>query len=107
MIVEQRGDAAKALDDYAAATAANPSNTQARARLAGLALQTAQYDRARAQFEALLRLNYRPSRMHFGLGQIAQAQGNTAGAVSEYRIALRLEPTFVEARSALRQLGVQ
>jgi arylsulfatase A-like enzyme/thioredoxin-like negative regulator of GroEL len=107
MISEQVGAAANALDDYAAAATANPSSTQARARLAGLALQSGQYDRAREQFEALLRLNYRPSRMHFGLGQVAQLQGNTAGAVSEYRIALRLEPTFAEARAALHQLGVQ
>ncbi len=107
MIREQRGDTAGALEDYAAAAAANASNTQARARLGGLALQAAQYDKARAQFEALLRLNYRPSRMHYGLGQVAQAQGNTSGAIAEYRLALRLEPTFAEARTALHQLGVQ
>ncbi|HEY2904367.1 MAG TPA: sulfatase-like hydrolase/transferase [Vicinamibacterales bacterium] len=107
MISEQRGDAPRALDDYAAAAAANASNTQARARLAGLALQAAQYDKARTQFEALLRMNYRPSRMHYGLGQVAQAQGNTSGAIAEYRVALRLEPTFAEARTALHQLGVQ
>ena len=107
MIREQQGDTARALDDYAAAAAANASNTQARARLAGLALQAAQYDKARSQFEALLQLNYRPSRMHFGLGQVAQAQGNTSGAIAEYRLALRLEPTFAEARTALHQLGVQ
>jgi hypothetical protein len=29
------------------------------------------------------------------------------GAAAEYRLALKLEPTFVEARTALRQLGVQ
>jgi len=107
IIREQRGDVAHALDDYAAAAAANGSNTQARARLAGLALQAAQYDKARTQFEALLRMNYRPSRMHFGLGQVAQAQGNTSGAIAEYRLALRLEPTFAEARTALHQLGGQ
>jgi arylsulfatase A-like enzyme/Flp pilus assembly protein TadD len=107
MIREQRGDAAGALADYGAAVAANASNTQARARLAGLALQAAQFDTARAQFAELLRLNYRPSRMHFGLGQVAEAQGNTAGAIAEYRLALKLEPTFVEARTALHQLGVQ
>lgn len=107
MVRERRGDAAGALADYAAAVAANGSDTEARARLAGLALQEGQYDKAREQFDALLRMNYRPSRMHFGLGQIARAQGDAAGAVAEYRIALRLEPTFAEARTALHQLGVQ
>jgi choline-sulfatase len=107
MIRERRGDAARALEDFAAAVAANSSNTQARARLAALALQAGQFDKAREQFETLLGMNYRPSRMHFGLGQVARAQGNAAGAAAEYRIALRLEPTFAEARTALRQLGVQ
>jgi choline-sulfatase len=107
MVRERSGDAAQALADYTAAVAANPSNTQARARLAGLALQAAQYATAREQFEALLRVSYRPSRMHFGLGQVAQAQGDVTGAAAEYRLALKLEPTFVEARTALRQLGVQ
>ena len=107
MIREQQGDTARRSTTTRPPPRANASNTQARARLAGLALQAAQYDKARSQFEALLQLNYRPSRMHFGLGQVAQAQGNTSGAIAEYRLALRLEPTFAEARTALHQLGVQ
>jgi tetratricopeptide (TPR) repeat protein len=107
MVSEQRGDTAEALRDYSSAFAANRSNTQARARLAALALRLGVYDKAREQFEALLRLHYRPSRMHFGLGQVARAQGDAAAAAAEYRKALELEPTFAEARAALRQLGVQ
>ena len=64
--------------DYAAAVRANGSDPQARARLASLAMRTRQFDVARPQFEALLRMGYRPSRMHFGLAQIAEAQGDAA-----------------------------
>ncbi len=107
MVLEQQGQGADAMAGYARAVSANPSNAQARARLAALAMRLAMYDRAGEQFEALLQMNYRPSRMHFGLGQIAQAKGDNARAAAEFRIALRLEPTFAEAKAALRQLGGQ
>jgi choline-sulfatase len=101
----QQGDAKGALDDFRAAVALNGSNAEARVKLAGLAMDLAMYDQARGQFEALLAMNYRPSRMHFGLGQVAQAHGDAAKAAAEYRAALRLEPSFAEAQQALRQLG--
>jgi Flp pilus assembly protein TadD len=104
---DQQGDLTGALGDYRAAVAANGSNTEARARLAGAAMRLALYDQAREQFDTLLALKYRPARMHFGLGQVAQAQGDTSRAAAEYRAALRLEPSFAEARTALQQLGLQ
>jgi tetratricopeptide (TPR) repeat protein len=107
MVLEQRGQTAEAIDGYARAVAANPSNTQARARLAALAMRLGMYDRAGEQFDALLRLKYRPARMHFGLGQIAQAKGDVAKAAAEYRIAIRMEPTFAEAKAALERIRVR
>jgi arylsulfatase A-like enzyme/Tfp pilus assembly protein PilF len=101
MVLEQEGNAAGAIAAYAKAIAANGSNPQPRVRLAALAMRMGLYDRAAEQFDTLLRLKYRPSRMHFGLGQIAQARGDTAKAAAEFRIALRLEPTFAQAREAL------
>ena len=105
MVRERQGDMPSALAEYQAAVAANGSNPAARARLAAAAMQLARYDVARAQFETLLTMNYRPSRMHFGLGQIADLQSDAARARSEYREALRLEPTFAEAKAALARLG--
>jgi Tfp pilus assembly protein PilF len=93
------------MTDYAAAVRANPSDPQARARLASLAMRTKQFDAAQPQFEALLKMGYRPSRMHFGLAQVAEAKGDRTRAVTEYREAVRLEPSFADARAALARLG--
>jgi Tfp pilus assembly protein PilF len=65
------------------------------------------YDVARIQFERLLEMGYRPSRMHFGLGQIAEAAGDAQQASAEYRRALQFEPGFQEAAAALSRLGKQ
>jgi choline-sulfatase len=105
MIFERAGQTPQAMAQYTAAVRANPSDPQARARLASLAMRARMFDEAQPQFEALLRMGYRPSRMHFGLGQIAEAKGDLARARGEYREAVRLEPSFAEARSALARLG--
>jgi Tfp pilus assembly protein PilF len=105
MIHEKRGEAKQALADYAAAVRVNGSDPQARAHLASLAMRMGQVDEAKPQFEALLRMGYRPSRMHFGLAQIAEAKGNVARAVAEYREALKLEPSFGDAKSALARVA--
>jgi Tfp pilus assembly protein PilF len=104
-IFEQQGRDADALALYEAAVQANGSDAQARASLASLAMAMRQYDRARPQFEKLLQMGYRPSRMHFGLAQIAEAQGDAKKAVAEYRLALKAEPTLTEAKNALARLA--
>jgi Tfp pilus assembly protein PilF len=104
-IHERAGQLPRAMAEYEAAIRANGSDPQARARLASLAMRTRQFDAARPQFDALLRMGYRPSRMHFGLAQIAEASGDAARAIAEYREALRLEPSFADARAALARLG--
>jgi len=104
-IYERAGQAPQAIAEYSAGVRANPSDPQGRARLASLAMRTRQFEVAQPQFEALLGMGYRPSRMHFGLAQIAEAKGDRARAVTEYREALRLEPTFADAKAALARLG--
>ena len=104
-IYERSGRTQEAIEQYRAAIRANPSDPQARARLASLAMRTKLFAVAQPQFEALLRMGYRPSRMHFGLAQIAEAKGDVARARSEYREAVRLEPGFADARAALARLG--
>src|SRR5205085_440416 len=95
----------QALAEYARAVASNGSDPQARARLASLAMRSKKYETALPQFEALLRMGYRPSRMHFGLAQIAEAKGDAKKAIAEYREAVRLEPSFADAKAALARLG--
>ena len=104
-ILERQGRYAEALAQYDAAVHANGSDPQARASLASLAMQLRQYDAAKPQFEKLIEMGYRRSRMHFGLAQIAEARGDVRTAAAEYRRALALEPGLAEARAALAKLG--
>ena len=104
-IDERAGRDTDAMAAYDAALATNPSDASARARVAGMALRLSQLDKAYEQFTVLLRMGYRPSRMHFGLGQIAQARGDAKTAAAEYRECLRLEPAFAPAKAALAQVG--
>lgn len=104
-ILEKQGRVPDALAQYAAAVRANGSDPQARASIVSLAMQTRQYDVAKPQLEALLQMGYRPARMHFGLAQIAEAQGDVTRARTEYRRALEIEPGLTAARAALTRLG--
>ena len=104
-IFEKLGRTDDALAQYAAAIKANGSDAQARASLAALAMQVRKFDEAKPQFDALLRMGYRPSRMHFGLGQIAEARGDAKTAAAEYRLALQAEPGLKEATAALSRLS--
>jgi Tfp pilus assembly protein PilF len=106
-IFEKQGRSGEAMGQYDLAVRTNGSDTQARASLASLAMRLRQYDAAKTQFETLLDVGYRPSRMHFGLAQIAEAKGDTKTAVSEYRLALQAEPGLGEAKAALARLGAQ
>jgi Tfp pilus assembly protein PilF len=84
---------------------ANGSDPQTRVHLASLAMRARQFDQAEPQFQALLRAGYRPSRMHFGLAQIAEAKGDLTRAVAEYRETLKLEPGFAEAKNGLARVA--
>jgi Tfp pilus assembly protein PilF len=68
-------------------------------------MRTKQYEVARPHVEVLLQAGFRPSRMHFALAQIAEAHGDTRTAITEYRLALQIEPGLAEARAALAKLG--
>jgi len=105
LILDAEGRSDEAIAQYETAIRLNGSDTQARASLAGTAMDLGRYDLAKTQFEALLAMGYRPSRMHFGLAQVAEAKGDPKTAVAEYRHALRLEPAFAPARAALSRLG--
>jgi Tfp pilus assembly protein PilF len=104
-VYERQGKVAEALAQYDAAVRANGADTQARASILSLAMRTRQFDLARPQVEALLKMGYRPGRMHFALAQIAESKGDTREAIAEYRLALKSEPALAEARRALDRLG--
>jgi arylsulfatase A-like enzyme/Tfp pilus assembly protein PilF len=104
-IFEKQGRLAEAMTQYDRAVGINGSDTQARASLASLAMRLREYTAAKPQFETLIEMGYRPSRMHFGLGQIAEAQGDQKKALAEYRLALQSEPGLTAAKAALARLG--
>ena len=81
-IHERAGQTAEALAAYAAAVRANALRSAGArpSREPGDAHSDSSIA-AQPQFEALLRMGYRPSRMHFGLAQIAEAKGDAKRAV--------------------------
>jgi arylsulfatase A-like enzyme/Tfp pilus assembly protein PilF len=105
MIAEQQGQHTLARTQYEAAVHANGSDVQARVQLASLLLRLNQPAAASGQFETLLGMGYRPARMHYGLAQAAEAQGDVKRAIAEYRLALQLEPALTPAKDALAKLG--
>jgi arylsulfatase A-like enzyme/Tfp pilus assembly protein PilF len=104
-IYERQGKVPDALAQYDAAVRINGADTQARASIVSLSMRTRQFDTARPHVEALLKMGYRPGRMHFALAQIAESRSDTKQAIAEYRLALQSEPTLAEARRALDRLG--
>jgi len=105
LVAEQQGRQTDAMEQYQRAVRANSSDARSKARLANVAMLLDRYDVAAPLFAALLEMGYQPSRSHYGLGQAAEARGDRATAVREYKRALALEPTFEAARLALAKLG--
>lgn len=56
---------------------------------------------AAASFQQALRLEPRLAEAHFDLGLVRQNQGQTASAISEFRLALQYDPALLQARCAL------
>jgi hypothetical protein len=52
-------------------------------------------------------MGYRPSRMHFGLAQIAESKGDKTQAIAEYRLALKIETGLAGARMRKTRLGAE
>jgi tetratricopeptide (TPR) repeat protein len=62
---------------------------------------------ASGEFRSELKVSPEDSASHFQLGQIAQAQGKTGEAKSEFERAVSLSPTFVQAWIALGKIDLQ
>jgi arylsulfatase A-like enzyme/Tfp pilus assembly protein PilF len=106
-ILEHEKRDGEALDAYDRAVARNVANPHARTQVVAIASRTGRWDVAERHLEALLRMEYQPSRTHFALGRVAQIQGKSAEAAAHYREALRLEPGLPMAVEGLRSLGVK
>lgn len=67
-------------------------------------LSAGDLDAARAQFEAVLRIDPEERSALGNLGLILARQGQTAEARSRFEQVLRLDPTDARARAALAEL---
>lgn len=103
-VLQAVGQAEEAQAAYERAISVNPAHPRARMLLIGVASQLKRFDIAEREARTLLESGYRPSRMQFTLGGLAQMQGQLDRAAQHYREALRLEPGLTMAAEALRQL---
>ena len=104
-LLESEGRLAESLAAYEQAIKQNGANPRPRMLLVGVASRLQRYDLAEEQLNALLRMQYQPSRTHFALGRLAQLRGRLDQAAEHYREALRLEPGLPMAVEGLRQIG--
>jgi arylsulfatase A-like enzyme/Tfp pilus assembly protein PilF len=104
-LLEAEGRLAESLAAYEQAIRQNGANPRPRMLLVGVASRLQRYDLAEEQLNALLRMQYQPSRTHFALGRLAQLRGRLDEAAQHYREALRLEPGLSMAAEGLRQVG--
>lgn len=107
LIAEGQGRSPEAFELYREAVGRNPSDPQAKARLAEVAARLRRWEIAAPMFASLLEMGWHPSRAHFGLGQAAEARCDKPAASSEYRRALALDPAFEPARAALARLDAR
>jgi arylsulfatase A-like enzyme/Tfp pilus assembly protein PilF len=103
-IFEAEGRASEAIAAYLRAVSQNGANPRPRMLIVGVASRLQQYDLAESQLQTLLSMGYRPSRIHFALGQLAQLRGRIDVAEQHYRQALTLEPGLPMAVEGLRQI---
>lgn len=97
-----------AITEYRKAIELNPAAPELHYRL-GRALLLASHDEksyaeAAEQFRGELKLSPEDAACEFQLGQIAQVQGDAAGAQSHFEQALKLSPNFAQAMVALGKL---
>jgi arylsulfatase A-like enzyme/Tfp pilus assembly protein PilF len=104
-VFERAGRGPEALAEYQRALALNPSDINARARVASVAMTLRQFDVAEPHLRVLLAARHQLPRTHYALGVVAEARGDRAAAAREYRRAVTLDPAFQPARDALARVS--
>jgi tetratricopeptide (TPR) repeat protein len=103
-VLDAEGRVEDAIAEYERAIAINPANPRPRMLLVGIASRVQRFSVAERELQALLAMQFQPSRTHFALGQLAQMQGRRAVAATHYEQALRIEPGLTIAAQALAQV---
>ena len=103
MLFEQ-GRVAEAADAYRKLVAADPENGALRTSFAGALGALGNFDAALAELEEAIRLEPLNPEAYHNRGAISERRGDVAGAVREYRTALRYRPQYEPSRQALVRL---
>ena len=110
-IFELQNRYSDAVAEYRKAIASNPSAPELHFHLGRAILlqghSPESMERASAEFKAELKITPEDSASEFQLGQIEQAQGNTADAKLHFERAVALSPTFVQALIALGKIHLR
>jgi protein O-mannosyl-transferase len=99
----QQGRSSEAREQFADSVDADP-NADAYDNLGDLDLVAGDAQRARAGYQAALRLNEIDNHAYFGLAKLDERQGRFAEAVREYRAGLETDPRNVMALAAVQRL---
>jgi len=98
------GDLAGAIASHEAALAGNPSLAQARANLISLYGRAGQWDKAEAQYRALLSMGFNEDEAHYNYGVLLGLQRRWSEAAAAYRLALQANPLHAQSHNNLGQL---
>jgi tetratricopeptide (TPR) repeat protein len=81
-------------------------NAEAYQLAANLYLGLTYFDKAKSDAEAVLRLNPKAPKAHIVLGMVADYSGDQKGAEEEFKRALALDPTDLQARTQLASVFI-
>jgi len=98
------GDLPAAIASHEAAIAADPKLAQGRANLISLYGRTAQWEKAEAQYRALLAMGFNEDEAHYNYGVLLGLQKRWAEATAAYRLTIEANPLHAQARNNLGQL---
>jgi protein O-mannosyl-transferase len=103
VLLEKRGAAAAALDQFQTALRLQPDYAVAYNNRGNLWFQQGRLQEAAADFDTALRCDPRLAEAHYNLGRVRFQEGRDPEAIAEYEAALRLRPDYPHA---LVNLGI-
>jgi len=97
IVLNDRGDADKAIAHYRQAVELRPSYTEAHYNLGRLLAQKGQVDEAIVHYEKVLEINPADAEAHNNLGATLFVNGRVDEALAHYRKALAIQPDYADA----------
>ena len=105
LVLEQRGDGARALEACERSVRVRPGYAPGRFWLGVLYLHRKRLDEGIAQLEEALRINRAFPLAHFNLGAAFENRGDKRRALEQYRKELEINPSYQPAQKGVRRLG--